>query len=495
MKLNIIKNFKIILFVLISAFAIFYFIIFKTDILKSATSLIPYEKKVLLKKYFFPYQYNAHLENLNNLLKGQIEIEKEYSFLINEELKESNKLLSSMPNIIGQSILYHVSKKSFNFEDVNYDLNIFKNDFVKVKKASDAKSGASYVDKYEDDIIFVSADGYFQYFAKNSIKNENKNVIKTKNINSNIQKIILYKEFYEDSKYGIKDLYIVNNNLFISFIRKVKENCFNTSILKAKFNYDYLEFLPFFFPDECISSTIKSFQPHSSGGRMYSNKDHMYFSTGEYLDRSKAQSIDSVFGKILKLDLNKDDIKSYEIISLGHRNVQGLYYDEKDNFIISTEHGPQGGDEVNINFNLDKKNKLNFGWPISSYGEHYNFKERDDNSLAYKLAPLYKSHEKYGFVEPIKYFTPSIGISQITKMPKFKNDTPNDLFIFGSLGKDPKEGDMSLHLMKINKKDKKILNHNFFPIQNRVRDITVVDPETILLTLETNGTIGVLKSN
>lgn len=489
-KMEKTKKFKIILLIFISIFLIFYFLIFKTNLFKFATSLISYENKTIIKKYFFPYQYNSQLEDLIKMLNDQIENEKKYYSRVKEELQESNKLLSNIPNILGQSTLNLISKKDINFDNTNYELNIFKNDYVRIKKASDAKSGSLYIDKYKNDIIYVTADGYFQYFSKNFLGNKD---IKSKIINSNIKNIILYSEFYEDSQYGIKDLYIYRDNIFISFIRKINKNCYNTSILKAKFDYEFLNFEPFFFPEECIQSTIPSFHPHSSGGRMYANNDNMYFSTGEYLDRSKAQSMNSVFGKILKLNLNETNIKNYEIMSLGHRNVQGLYFDETNNFIISTEHGPQGGDEVNINFNLNKKDKPNFGWPISSYGEHYNFKERDDSSQAYKLAPLYKSHERYGFVEPLMYFTPSIAISQITKIPTINSEKNEDLFIFGSLGKDPEEGDMSLHFIKFDKKNKKITKHNFFPVDNRVRDITSLDNDTILLTLETNGTIGILK--
>ena len=93
-------------------------------------------------------------------------------------------------------------------------------------------------------------------------------------------------------------------------------------------------------------------------------------------------------------------------MSMGHRNVQGLYYDKNKNLIWSSEHGPKGGDEVNLN-DLNEKNNVipNYGWPISSYGKHYV----DDKSL-YEKAPLKKSHVKNGFIEPKKYFVPSIGI-------------------------------------------------------------------------------------
>ena len=63
----------------------------------------------------------------------------------------------------------------------------------------------------------------------------------------------------------------------------------------------------------------------------------------------------------------------------------------------------------------------NYGWPISSYGEHY---KKTKGKI--KKYPLLKSHKDHGFIEPIKYFTPSIGISEITKVK-------DDQYIFSSL--------------------------------------------------------------
>ena len=77
-----------------------------------------------------------------------------------------------------------------------------------------------------------------------------------------------------------------------------------------------------------------------------------------------AQDENSIFGKTLLIDL---ETKEYKIIfTKGHRNPQRLYYDKQDNIIVSTEHGPYGGDEINI-----LKIGKNYGWPIASYGEKY----------------------------------------------------------------------------------------------------------------------------
>ena len=70
-----------------------------------------------------------------------------------------------------------------------------------------------------------------------------------------------------------------------------------------------------------------------------------------------------------------------------------------------------------LNINIDPSTVLikNYGYPISSYGEHYG---HPDPKIQYKYeeAPLHKSHKKYGFEEPIDYFVPSIGISDIEKI-------------------------------------------------------------------------------
>ena len=69
--------------------------------------------------------------------------------------------------------------------------------------------------------------------------------------------------------------------------------------------------------------------------------------------------------------------KEFEIHSKGHRNAQGLLV--MNDIILSTEHGPRGGDEINRIYY-----KKNYGWPIASYGNSYN-----NNSLTYK-----KSHSE-----------------------------------------------------------------------------------------------------
>ena len=119
------------------------------------------------------------------------------------------------------------------------------------------------------------------------------------------------------------------------------------------------------------------------------DKNHLLFSTGDFQNYKLAQNKDNLFGKILRINLVN---KKVDIVSLGHRNVQGLKYDKIKRFIISTEHGPIGGDEINLN-KLTTEKIINFGWPQASYGEHYTTekKKRYINSYEYNAIQYYKN--------------------------------------------------------------------------------------------------------
>ena len=90
-------------------------------------------------------------------------------------------------------------------------------------------------------------------------------------------------------------------------------------------------------------------------------KEGLLVTTSTGIEGDEAQDDNSSFGKILFIDFeNKDSI----IFSKGHRTPQGLSVE--NDLILSAEHGPRGGDEINL---IEFGN--NYGWPISSYGEPY----------------------------------------------------------------------------------------------------------------------------
>ena len=81
-----------------------------------------------------------------------------------------------------------------------------------------------------------------------------------------------------------------------------------------------------------------------------------------------------------------------EIWSYGHRNPQGIVYDSANNRLWSNEHGPRGGDEIN----LIRPGK-NYGWPVVSHGKEY-----------WGPVRVGESTTKVGMVDPIKIYIPSI---------------------------------------------------------------------------------------
>jgi len=107
---------------------------------------------------------------------------------------------------------------------------------------------------------------------------------------------------------------------------------------------------------------ITSLVPTQAGGGIaLDHKNNFYFSIGDMGSYSAPQNIDSSYGKIFKYDGEQ-----VSIYASGSRNSQGLFFDSKSNALYETEHGPKGGDELNLIMKGD-----NLGWPYSTYGEDY----------------------------------------------------------------------------------------------------------------------------
>ncbi len=421
-----------------------------------------------------------------------------------------NKKKSQIKNIHTKLISKNINLEDLVFsEGINFvkssdkNLKIYSKQFILSEYSSDdiifakhpSASSSAYLEKYMDNIFLITATGQITF---SDIQNLETEKFKMKSIKSNMKEIINYSDFYTSSPFGIKDVLIDDDKIYISYVNELKKDCFNTSILAADINYEFLKFYKFFTKDECIKKNDKFFEankndklvPHQAGGRMISINNNIIFTVGEYRLRILAQDENSYFGKIISINKQSG---LYKILSKGHRNPQGLYFNKQTNQLFSTEHGPNGGDEINV-INLNNEEKiLNYGWPIASYGNHY-FEEKNDNRL--DLSPLKKSHVENGFIEPIKYFVPSVGISQIIGMPNDFFETKSQYFIVGTMGtaKKLKEGMLSLYVFEYDENDTKIVKDILIPIKSRVRDIIYLSKEKlVIMFLETNSTIGILK--
>jgi aldose sugar dehydrogenase len=133
----------------------------------------------------------------------------------------------------------------------------------------------------------------------------------------------------------------------------------------------------------------------------FDGKGYVFLSTGERGNKSNAQNLGTHNGKIMRLHddgrvpsdnpfVNTPNAKP-EIWTYGHRNVQGMVYDKATGTLWAHEHGPRGGDEINI----IEKGK-NYGWPITTYGIDY------DGSIISDIK------EKEGIQSPVYTWTPSI---------------------------------------------------------------------------------------
>jgi glucose/arabinose dehydrogenase len=147
----------------------------------------------------------------------------------------------------------------------------------------------------------------------------------------------------------------------------------------------------------------------------------MYVTLGERGDKDRAQKLDDHGGKIVRLTddgkpapsnpFANDPRAKQEIFSFGHRNVQGAAIHPITGVLWANEHGPQGGDELNI-----VKPGVNYGWPVITYGVNYGIGTKIGEGTA-----------KAGMAQPAKYWTPSPALSGMAfyegdKFPKWRGD-------------------------------------------------------------------------
>lgn len=435
-------------------------------------------------------------QNIKDFIKNTIFVFKKVSFL-EQELADKNKQLVDKDyeilDLINYQQFFEFKKneiKNKKLHNISLSLKTFTLPYLK-------KTGpGSYLSYYNQNLFLITGTGILMYASLDNLKDEK---FFFKKIDTNFTDII-GKDYFKKNRARqvVKNLLIKNNTIYVSYVKKVKDNCFTTEILVSNLSFDKMTFNEFFNTDsECqpfSHNTVKG----KAGGNLSDFKDNKILLTiGDFetyepskQKNNNPQNINSLIGKIISID---ETTREYKILSMGHRNSQGLYYDKEHNVIYSTDHGPQGGDEINVNTSPDGEIK-NYGWGIASYGEHYGGKIAS-NSERYKIAPLNKSHAKYGFIEPLKYFTPSIAPTQIIKTEKFIKIPNKNIIYIGALGYQIEEGDMSIHQFILDA-DLKIEQHNIMPVGERVRDMIYIEElNKIFLFLETSGSIGILEVN
>ena len=335
----------------------------------------------------------------------------------------------------------------------------------------------------DNKVFFITKSGIL--FRLNIVDNYiSKQIVKT-----NLLEFLNYENVFKKSEFGIKDLIIIKDKVIVSFIEK-KDNSYSTTVLISNLS-ENLEFKLLFSPDQKIKNDFSEFSPVQSGGQLKKFDDeNILLTIGDYRKRILSQDDNSVFGKLLLININNGN---YKIIAKGLRNSLGLDYNDTSKSIIMTDMGPAWGDEINLM--KINENVVNFGWPISSYGYHYgyenakNYSHDADYSRIIKSAPLKKSHIKYGFKEPLIFFNENPGVSNI----RFIKGTR--YFVLSTMGWDKTHQDriytrsFLIYTYNSDLNDAKLVEH--IDVNERIRDFEIYKNKIYYMG-ETSGTIGII---
>ncbi len=248
-----------------------------------------------------------------------------------------------------------------------------------------------------------------------------------------------------------------NNRIYLSYSKRKEddEDLSTTAIYAAILQGDQLKQGSDIFVAEPFEETFRHY-----GSRMIIDKDgYLFLTVGDRGRRDEyPQKLDNHLGKVLRLNddgsapednpfFNTPNAKK-EIYSLGHRNPQGLCYDAANHRVYDNEHGPRGGDEINL---VEKG--ANYGWPVITYGINYT---------GTKITDL---REKEGMEQPLRYWVPSIatcGMAFVSsnKYPKWKGN-----ILSGSLKFD------YLHRDVLDENGKVVKEEKLFPNIGRMRSV------------------------
>lgn len=216
--------------------------------------------------------------------------------------------------------------------------------------------------------------------------------------------------------------------------------------------------------------------PQHYGGRMLFLPDNtLLLTSGEGFEhREQAQSMSSELGKVLRINdeggaegmLSRDGEERLRIWTLGHRNPQGITRDPASGRIYLHEHGPRGGDELNL---LEESN--NYGWPAVTHGVDYS----GAYVSPFKSAP--------GMTDPLYTWVPSIAPSGLAwyagnAFPEWKNS----LFLGALVDKEVRR----LELI-----DREVVLEEtlFSELDSRIRDLHVYEDAIYILTDGEQGSL------
>ncbi len=263
-----------------------------------------------------------------------------------------------------------------------------------------------------------------------------------------------------------------NKQLFLSYSKPGAKGLATTAVASATLEGNTLTNLKDIFIAQPYHQT-----QHHYGSRIAFDKDgFLYVTVGDRGNRSVfPQSLENGCGKVHRItttgEIPKDNpfynqsgaVKS--IWSYGHRNPQGMVYREAENELWEHEHGPKGGDEINL-----IKKGLNYGWPVITYGVNYSG------------IPITNRTEKEGMEQPVSHWTPSIAPSGMDFVTHKRYGNWKGSLLSGSLKFD--------YISKITLEENKVkAEEKVFEGIGRVREIEMGDDGYLYIGVENPGRI------
>lgn len=210
--------------------------------------------------------------------------------------------------------------------------------------------------------------------------------------------------------------YAKNGWIYLSYAGE-GEGGYGTEVLRARLEGHGLRDVQVLFRMQPKSGTS-----HHFGSRLvFDRKGFLYITLGDRGDKDRAQRLDDHAGSVIRLHddgrvpqdnpfVGRPGAKP-EKWTLGNRNIQGAALHPGTGELWAHEHGPQGGDEINV-----IQAGLNYGWPVITYGRNY--------VIGTKIG---EGTEKPGMVQPIHHWTPSIAPSGMafytgTRFPQWQGN-------------------------------------------------------------------------
>ncbi|MBA2432990.1 MAG: PQQ-dependent sugar dehydrogenase [Chthoniobacterales bacterium] len=191
--------------------------------------------------------------------------------------------------------------------------------------------------------------------------------------------------------------YAQNGWIYLSYSKPLRGGSL-TSIIRGKLKGNALTEIQTVFDPPAEEATNSSV--HFGNRIEFDGKGFMYFPIGDRGEQENAQKLENVKGKVHRLHddgrvpADNPFVKQRgarpSIWSYGNRNIQGLRFKPGTGELYASEHGPRGGDELNL-----IRRGLNYGWPVITYGINYS---------GAKISDL--TH-KEGMEQPVKQWTPS----------------------------------------------------------------------------------------